>query len=545
MKIAHWDTDELGSGELCRISVGVSVLVHILFIMALSVWRVPDITAVFNRPTPVFRVTPVHMERPQVSRHQVVQNYLKSIQFDNPLAVPRGSKSSQTEPPEEIKAPAGDSGPARTALSQPSKIAVDEAQAFKEKVIVVPRKVDTSVEMRVFETAQAAPFADETSDLGLPEAFSEKMAAFTPSRSSGVGRGQETVKDFKGLGGTGRYGSLDRFVEISVSTWRDPATGTGYFEVRLTPGKDAAKLPHMPKELVFLIDASLSINENRIKEFKKGIVHCLKNLNEGDRVNIVTFKETVTPFAPSSVAPGTSTVADAIRFMNKLEPSRTTDIYAAFLANMTADPGMLPSYIFFMSDGRPTHGETSSARIIEEISRKNALGRSFFSFSGGKRVNRYLLDFLSYQNRGWSEYAASGNAIAGRISEFYDKIRDPLLRNLRFQFSQIDEREVYPKHLPDLFRNAEFVIYGTYRDEKPFSLQLLGEIGGEVKEIILAGDLAKASPGTGEIAKNWAFNKIYHLISRMTMEGPKEELKAEVRELSRRYGIRTPYDIAD
>lgn len=540
--------------SIIKTAIAISVIGHLAFFGASTVWQMPGMSRVFEKAQKMFNVRSVRAYVPAKTGNDVIQSYVKAMKFENPLAEAGGAPMTRMAASEAIEKPLspGMDEEIRAELrsaSQSAQLPHESADAFKERADFTPRKITGKTGPDVFLPAgEGAGRPGDAADEGIavPADFQEAMFAFTPSAAH-----RAPVKEFlakalqKGDKERGQFGSLDEFVAFRVAAWRDPSDGTGFFELRISPGKDAAKLAHMPKEIVFLIDASLSINEDRIREFKKGIAYCLRNLNEGDRFNIYTFKDKLSRFKPQAIPPDPGVIGPAIRFMDRLEPSQSTDLYEAFLDSIRTPETTLPSYLMLMSDGRPTQGETSSAKLIEEISRVNAMKRSIFAFSGGRRVNRYLLDFLAYQNRGWSEYASRTTDIDKRIAEFYDKIRDPLLRNLRFQFGQIDAREVFPKHLPDFYRNAEFVVYGTFKDEKEFSMRLVGEIGGRTKEIIHAMDMGKAEKGGPDIAKAWAFNKIYYLISRMTLEGQSEALKREVRDLSRKYGIQTPYDIEE
>ena len=80
---------------------------------------------------------------------------------------------------------------------------------------------------------------------------------------------------------------------------------------------------------------------------------------------------------------------------------------------------------------------------------------------------------------------------------------------------------------------------------------LLGFIGAwcswsaikdRTKEFIFSKNLSEAKKGDRDIAMNWAFNKFYHLIGRITLEGPDESLKQELDELRRKFDIQSPYD---
>lgn len=72
-------------------------------------------------------------------------------------------------------------------------------------------------------------------------------------------------------------------------------------------------------------------------------------------------------------------------------------------------------------------------------------------------------------------------------------------------------------------------------------MQLLGDIGGETKDLVFSRSLVKARKGNADVMKGWAFNKIYYLINQVTLQGNRPELLKEIHELSARYGITTPY----
>jgi hypothetical protein len=105
----------------------------------------------------------------------------------------------------------------------------------------------------------------------------------------------------------------------------------------------------------------------------------------------------------------------------------------------------------------------------------------------------------------------------------------------------LDEAEVFPRSLPDFYAGAEFTLFGSYENEDAFSMQLLGDVDGKTKELVFSRTLGEAKRGTEEIMRGYAFNRIYYLISRVTVEGKKPELLKQIDELSRRYGITTPY----
>ncbi|MCA9393877.1 MAG: VWA domain-containing protein [Candidatus Omnitrophica bacterium] len=381
-----------------------------------------------------------------------------------------------------------------------------------------------------------------------PEEFYEKMPGFTP-------KWNPQVKDFKSAETSGvihgdfkplvskksRFTDLKEYLVSEVLTYTDPKTKEKYFQINMKVGKDAAELKTITKEVVFLIDCSKSTTEKRFREFKEGLEYSLSNLNPGDTFNILAFKKFIVEFKPQSVVPNAENVRQALRFVDELTLGTRTDAYNALLSSISRPINRNPSYIIFLSDGYPTQGVTEPSRIIHEVSELNNGLRSIFAFSGGLNVNRYLLDFITYKNRGWSEYSYRSHQIGQYLGNMYDKIKEPVLVNLRYHVSGLAEQDIYPKLLPDFFRNIEFTLYGKYSDEDDFVLQLVGNVEGKVTEFVIESSLHEAAEGTQDIAKNWAFNKIYELIGQLREGEDNTQLIEQIRALSKRYKIRTPY----
>ena len=372
----------------------------------------------------------------------------------------------------------------------------------------------------------------------------EGMPGFTPGTSSRYGTTSGSALG-QGLGekagGLGRFERLDQFLDIEVLTFEESGDDQKYFVIKICakPGAQARKV--QPKEMLLTMDASVSISVDRLEEFKRGIRYCLENLNKGDTFNIIAFKDRVSFFMPHSVAATPDTIKRAEKFVSELTASERTDVYAVFDKIVKLPLDRKPSNVMLITDGRPTAGVVDSRELINSVTRINGKARPIFAFSGGAKVNRYLLDFAAYQNRAWSEFVKKTPDIDKGLARFYDKLKDPLFLNLRYRLNAVSEENVFPKALPDFYKGAEFTLYGTYHNDNDFSIQLLGDSDGATKELIFKRALKNATKGGAEIRQAWAFNKIYALISQLTEQGSSPALLSEIRDLSKRYGIATPY----
>jgi len=331
---------------------------------------------------------------------------------------------------------------------------------------------------------------------------------------------------------------IKSFLGYEIQTYEDPGDHVKYFRLSIRVEDTQVTLPTIPKEIVFLVDASNSIGKERLDQFKKGMEEALNQLGLNDKFNVMVFKKAVVKFSDKSVERNPSNIGNAVDFLKSFEVGSKTDVYDAVLKSIDLKNPMKPAYIFLLSDGQPTEGVTNPQQIINEIARINKGRVPVFTFGGGSFVNQYLMDFLSFTNRGWAEFHPY--QLSKRIVEMYSRIKDPVLLDLRYYVSGLDEKEIYPKLLPDFFRGSKFVLYGRFIDEKAFYLELLGDSEREVKQYRIADDITNAPKGDREIARSWAARKLYHLVSKIEYDKDNKALIAEINALAKKFNLDIP-----
>ncbi len=222
----------------------------------------------------------------------------------------------------------------------------------------------------------------------------------------------------------------------------------------------------------------------------------------------------------------------------------TTDIYGALRTSINLKNPFVPSYRVFISDGFPTAGIVDARHVINEISRINDNKVSIFTFGGGADVDPYMLDFVAFKNRGWSTVVDREYHMGREFSKFYDEIKDPLLLNVRYYVSGLNDKEIFPQTMPDFFKGSQFVIYGKYTNEDKFAIQIRGDMAQEKKEFIVSASLRDAQAGDRQIAHDWAFHKVYYLISELKYNENNEALIKAINDLCARFHIITPYSFS-
>jgi LysM repeat protein len=339
------------------------------------------------------------------------------------------------------------------------------------------------------------------------------------------------------------YAFWDDLLDIRVDTWRMPEESIGYFRLRVLP-REEAKIDPLPKHVTFVMDASSSIAPQKLNTTAKAVRAALDTLRPEDRFNIIVFRDTSTSFQPESVPATPQHVAAAGKFLQGIESRGATDVYKALqpVVQTAAPPGE-PGIVIFLSDGRPTAGLRDGRTLINGLTADNALRNSIFAFGGGNTVNAPMMDLLAYRNKGESVIVSSIGEIGDGLARLMTQLRDPLLVDLRADFSRMDTAEIYPKVLPDFYRARPITLYGRFdpASDRELVLRLAGRAGANRKEVVFRANLKDAPQGEASIARNWAFQKSFYLAGEIARQGELPELTESLAQLGRRYGFATSY----
>lgn len=338
-----------------------------------------------------------------------------------------------------------------------------------------------------------------------------------------------------------RFVQLDDLLQVDLFVYRH-AGGDGYFKIRIRPQRADDRLQVLPKDVVLVVDASRSMGSRRLRAIKNEVAAMLDRLRPDDRFNVVGFKQRVSMFTDSLAEVTPESIEEAQEFIQPLESSGHTDIYQSLepLVELGVERARPLSLLLF-SDGRPTVGVRNSRNIINSLTSKRGPSTSIFCVGTGNQINRYLLDMLAFRNRGLVAFEPRREFIERSAQALFSYIEDPVLLQIRPDFSNLNDDEVYPKVLPDLYMRGELNIWGRMQNQAEITLRLVGEAFDEQKEMIKTIPVPANDNGTFDLAREWANHKIYHLVGRMVEEGETPELLEEIRQLSLTYNVVTPY----
>jgi Ca-activated chloride channel family protein len=316
----------------------------------------------------------------------------------------------------------------------------------------------------------------------------------------------------------------------------------GFFMMMLSPAVMPRGSAVSRKDITFVCDTSGSMAGEKIDQARRALAYCVKKLNDGDRFNIVRFSTDVETFKDGLVEVTEKTRKEALGFVEDIEARGGTAIDAALGAalGMKYDKTR-PNIIAFLTDGKPTIGESDTDVILGKIKQHEGTKPRIFVFGVGEKVNTHLLDKISGEHGGLSRYVKPGEDIEVKVSSFADKMSHPVLARLSIEVDKLKLLRMHPRELPDLFSGDQLTVLGRYRGQGHVAIRLLGEVNGKKREFVYEGDFPRQDNDNVFIPRLWATRRVGYLLDEIRLRGENEELQGEVTRLSREYGIMTPY----
>ena len=229
-------------------------------------------------------------------------------------------------------------------------------------------------------------------------------------------------------------------------------------------------------------------------------------------------------------------------FLDEMKAVGKTDVSGSLesIVGLRRDAGR-PVIAILVTDGRPTIGLVDSSDIIVRVSAANQGDVSVFALGGGSRVNRFLLDMLSYNNRGDSLVVREREEIPRALDNWAAQLDRPVLTDLRFRFNGVDEAEIFPKTLTHLFLDRPLRIYGrTLTPDEPLAFRIDGFSGPVTRDMVFQITLPKALPGGESIRETWAWQKAYSLIGEH-IRTDSEDLMRGIKAHAEEFSISIPY----
>lgn len=305
----------------------------------------------------------------------------------------------------------------------------------------------------------------------------------------------------------------------------------GYVSLAIEPPKVVFGPSITPRELIFLIDTSGSQDGVPLQASKTFMTVALDALRPNDHFRIIQFANDVSEFSSKSVQASASNIAAGKRFVNNLSAGGGTDIDRAIKAtfDLTHPKGALP-IVVFLSDGLVG----DEAEVIGRIRRDIGDAR-IYSFGVGASVNRYLMDGVAVQGRGYARYIDPTDNATDVAVRFAADLKTPVLTDIEIDWGGLDVRQTTPARIADLFDGGATRVYARYQTGGKHLITVKGKINGKPVALPIEVDLpTQASKAENDaLPLIWARNRIADMtLDFNTNMGDRAQLKEQVIKLA-------------
>uniref|UniRef100_A0A8C0AE10 Inter-alpha-trypsin inhibitor heavy chain 5 n=1 Tax=Bos mutus grunniens TaxID=30521 RepID=A0A8C0AE10_BOSMU len=268
----------------------------------------------------------------------------------------------------------------------------------------------------------------------------------------------------------------------------------GYFVHYFAP-KD---LPPLPKNVVFVLDSSASMVGTKLRQTKDALFTILHDLRPQDHFNIVGFSNRIKVWKDHLVSVTPNSIRDGKVYIHHMSPSGGTDINGAlqrgiqllndYVAHNDIEDRSV-SLVVFLTDGKPTVGETHTLKILNNT-REAARGRvCIFTVGIGADVDFKLLEKLSLENCGLTRRVHEDHDARAQLIGFYDEIRTPLLSDIRVDYPPSLVEHATRTLFPNYFNGSEIVIAGKLVDRAMDRLHVEVTASNSKKFVVLKKDV--------------------------------------------------------
>jgi Ca-activated chloride channel family protein len=300
--------------------------------------------------------------------------------------------------------------------------------------------------------------------------------------------------------------------------------GDGYFSLVIQPPERFHESDVTPKEIVFVLDSSGSMEGFPIERAKQFINTALDGLYPGDTFNVIKFSGETAILFDQPVYPTADNIEKARQFTNVQWGGGGTEMMKAIRAALVpSDSQDHLRIVVFLTDGFVGN----DLAILGEI-RKHPNAR-VFAYGIGTSVNRFLITGMGREGRGDAEVITAvmkTDEVEAATKKFYEHLRSPLLTDISLDFGSLPVADVYPSRVADLFSGRPVLVTGRYLRAARGTVTLKAKRAGDsyVRDIPVL--FAQNDSGNSVIASLWARAKIEDLMAQDLAGVQKNQMNA-------------------
>ena len=317
-----------------------------------------------------------------------------------------------------------------------------------------------------------------------------------------------------------------------------------FFLMMVQPPAQVLKEDIPPREYVFIVDVSGSMNGQPLDISKNLMRNLVLNLKPTDMFNVVLFSGASRLLNETSLPANEENIKKAVSFVDNTRGGGGTEVLGALrMANAIPRANDDVSRTFVII----TDGYVAVEQEAFQIIRENKNNTNFFAFGIGRSVNRYLIEGMAFAGNGEPLFITNFQDTEKEVERFRNYINTPVLTRIKLESKGIEIYDVEPAGIPDLMAERPITVFGKYKGKAKGTLTLSGKTGRKTYK--QSFDIAAAKPSANNLALRylWARERIKYLDymensnSRWWNSAADSSISKEITRLGLKYGLMTKY----
>ncbi len=309
-----------------------------------------------------------------------------------------------------------------------------------------------------------------------------------------------------------------------------------FFLLMIQPPKRVESKDIPPREYIFILDVSGSMNGKPLEISKNMIKNLLQTLSDNEKFNILFFAGSSMFLACESKPATKENISLAEKLIDNQIGGGGTELLPA-LKRVYAVP-KLQGYsrtIVVITDGYVSVEEEAFRLIHENLNQANV-----FSFGIGSGVNRFIIEGMARAGLGEPFIITKFDDAAEQAEKFKKYIQYPVLTDIKMDFEGFSAYDYQPKNIPDVLADRPIIIFGKWKGTPGGQIHISGMTGKNRLETYIPVNVFATNNDSPALKYLWARNEISVLSDYNSTNETKERIDS-ITNLGLNYSLLTKY----
>jgi Ca-activated chloride channel family protein len=330
------------------------------------------------------------------------------------------------------------------------------------------------------------------------------------------------------------YSLLGRQIESGLLLYE--GSDENFFLLMAQPPKTVAPQTIPPRDYIFVMDVSGSMNGFPISVSKQLLQELIGGLKPTDTFNVILFAGASSAMAEKSLPATRNNIRTALNVIDKQQGGGGTALAAAMrhALGMPQEENVSRSIVII------TDGYISAEKEAFNLIRDNLNRANVFAFGIGSSVNRYLIEGIARAGKGEPFIVTDKNEAAATAAKLREYIESPVLTGISLHYDGFQAYAVEPAAIPDLMAKRPLQIIGKWKGNRNGSITIKGTNGDGPYEQSFDVESAQSLPEHRSLRYLWARTRVAELadFSRISANS---EIAREITSLGLTYDLLTEY----